>query len=1167
MNIQELNFLAFGPFSERILDFSGEKVGLHIIYGPNEAGKSSSLRGLKALLYGIPSRTNDNFLHTNKNLRIAGKLCNNSGHMLEIVRRKGNANTLLNPAGDVLDDAALNNLMQGVNAEIFDTLFGIDHEALVLGGQEILEQKGEVGQALFSASIGSASLHHVLEMLEEEAAGLFRTQGSKQEINALIKEYSDIQKDIKAISLSSRDWMEKSQALDSTTLKLETLRDELKECKAHRNRLQRVKRALLKLAQRTDLLERLSVLGEVVLLADDFESRRQEVMAERSTAQTTARNEGSNLGELCDQLNEVTVNELVLDAEDRIEILHSRLGGHNKAMSDRPRLEAQRNQLQEDASTLITSIQADLTLEHVETLRPVLKKRLRITELGNDRKSKIEKLDRTTRSLRDTEKELEKAVETLAKLPDSSSPDSLKKQISMARKLGDVDGIIETVRARIAGLDQKNKDVLATLAPLWTGALKDFLGVGLPRRESIDRFAKGYSELNNKLVQLQKNQTECTSQLRDVQRQLDEIENSGSVPTEQELTVVRSVRDKIWSLLRRQWIDGDNVESEALSLELDQALPEAFQIRLEGADEVADRLRREASRVQNQASQLAVKNKLIAELKKISSLIEKCTKDEEHLSSEWRALWLDSGIVPLTPDEMRPWLEDMQRLQQHVSDLNQERVQLESQEDNRLSFIQSLQNELTALAIASPKEEKLEPILMSCEDVIIRLDSAIQQRSNLVINIEYLEEKIESDKEEVNEAKQEFDDWTSQWASSVSELGLGADALPSEADQTIQDVATLFDKITVARDLGQRIEGIDLDATAFEGEAGELATRVAADIAGLPVQEIVPKLKRLLADSKEKSTKRLQLEEQVLQTKNRNKMAEETIVDMDDQLRELCEEAACQSIDDLEDAEKASSSMKRLRAEKEVLENELRDIGEGLSLEDLEIQAEDVDLDALPGEIDALTQTIEQDLEPQQALLAETKGEQQSVLRLMDGKDDAAALAEKGQSVLEEIRTKSDHYARVKIAARILRDEIERYRQENQGPILQRASEHFAALTLGSFGGLKADFDEKDNAVLVGIRSDESRVDVEGMSSGTRDQLYLALRLASIEKYLDGAEPMPFIVDDILVHFDDERSQATLGVLANLAEKTQVMLFTHHRRLVEQAENLTTSTPIKVHEL
>ena len=105
----------------------------------------------------------------------------------------------------------------------------------------------------------------------------------------------------------------------------------------------------------------------------------------------------------------------------------------------------------------------------------------------------------------------------------------------------------------------------------------------------------------------------------------------------------------------------------------------------------------------------------------------------------------------------------------------------------------------------------------------------------------------------------------------------------------------------------------------------------------------------------------------------------------------------------------------------------------------------------------------------------------------MDGSDEAAALADEAESVLVGICSNAEHYVRVKLASRILRDEIERYRQQHQGPLLERASEHFVVLTEGSFAGLRADFNDKDEPVLVGVRPDDERVYVEGMSSGTRD--------------------------------------------------------------------------------
>ncbi len=104
-----------------------------------------------------------------------------------------------------------------------------------------------------------------------------------------------------------------------------------------------------------------------------------------------------------------------------------------------------------------------------------------------------------------------------------------------------------------------------------------------------------------------------------------------------------------------------------------------------------------------------------------------------------------------------------------------------------------------------------------------------------------------------------------------------------------------------------------------------------------------------------------------------------------------------------------------------------------------------------------------------------------------------------------------------------------------------------------------------DDPVLVGERPGGERVTVDGMSSGTRDQLYLALRLATVEQALERSEPLPFIVDDILVNFDDGRSRATLEVLAELARKTQVVMFTHHGHVVDLARDMEAEAGVFVH--
>ncbi len=141
---------------------------------------------------------------------------------------------------------------------------------------------------------------------------------------------------------------------------------------------------------------------------------------------------------------------------------------------------------------------------------------------------------------------------------------------------------------------------------------------------------------------------------------------------------------------------------------------------------------------------------------------------------------------------------------------------------------------------------------------------------------------------------------------------------------------------------------------------------------------------------------------------------------------------------------------------------------------------------------------------------------------------------------------------RLRSAGLLLQWAVERYRREKQGPLLRRAGELFSILTCGSFTSLQLVFDD-EKPQLAGMRADKTTVRVSGMSAGAADQLYLALRIAAVEDFVDQGVPLPFIADDLFVNFDDKRAAAGFAVLAELAKKTQVIFLTHHQHLVEIA--------------
>ncbi len=226
------------------------------------------------------------------------------------------------------------------------------------------------------------------------------------------------------------------------------------------------------------------------------------------------------------------------------------------------------------------------------------------------------------------------------------------------------------------------------------------------------------------------------------------------------------------------------------------------------------------------------------------------------------------------------------------------------------------------------------------------------------------------------------------------------------------------------------------------------------------------------------------------------------------------------------------------------------------SFEDFLQQADAEDADALAGTLEDLDAELE---EVERALTRQIEHtvNERNQLEAKSGGSQAAVAAEEKQAILAEMGGHLERYVQLRLALEALREGAERYRKKHQGPVLSRAGELFHHLTQGSFEGLQNDGDHQGKPRLIGIRMHhgvEETVEVKGMSDGTADQLYLALRIASLEDWLAHHSPIPFIVDDILINFDDQRAIAALQVLAELSRRTQVIFFTHHRHLVELAE-------------
>lgn len=327
---------------------------------------------------------------------------------------------------------------------------------------------------------------------------------------------------------------------------------------------------------------------------------------------------------------------------------------------------------------------------------------------------------------------------------------------------------------------------------------------------------------------------------------------------------------------------------------------------------------------------------------------------------------------------------------------------------------------------------------------------------------------------------------------------------------------------------------------------------------------VAERLYAALGEARRAETKRQQLANDIKREEQALDDAETTAQQARTQLDELVRQARCLNADELPDIEakaarKQTLQQRRVEIDEQLVQQNARPIDE------VESEAEGLGLDGIARQIADVATEIE-DLEAQVEAAQSARFQAKQQLDAIDGGPAAAEAHQNLSSLSARIAKEARVYARARLAGAVLNRVVQVYRERHQGPLLRRAAEVFARITLGSFSGLTVDH-EDDRQVLLGVRPDGTGVPVAGMSQGTRDQLFLSLRLAAIEQHLESRGPMPVIIDDLLVQFDDDRAVATMEVLAELSDKTQVMFFTHHRHLVELAGKAKLATAVTVHNL
>ncbi len=181
--------------------------------------------------------------------------------------------------------------------------------------------------------------------------------------------------------------------------------------------------------------------------------------------------------------------------------------------------------------------------------------------------------------------------------------------------------------------------------------------------------------------------------------------------------------------------------------------------------------------------------------------------------------------------------------------------------------------------------------------------------------------------------------------------------------------------------------------------------------------------------------------------------------------------------------------------------------------------------------------------------LSDLKVEQQALKHILEqerfGQEDVAELEER----IESLERKAERLRKKLRAYEIIGEVLDEARQNIlrgiSAGVDERIGAYFGRITDGKYERVRLSREDFSIQVLSPEKGDWINPDTEELSSGARDQLYLAARLALVDE-VAGGNALPLILDDPFVHFDASRRENTRNLLREASKKHQVILLSCH---------------------
>ncbi|RWH78085.1 AAA family ATPase [Mesorhizobium sp.] len=1155
MRLRRLDLIRYGKFTDRTIDFGLKPESgpdLHIVFGLNEAGKSTALSGYLDLLFGIEERSRYNFLHEYSAMRIGGVLELGSAEHT-FTRTKQRTNSLLNETGQPVSEMAISAHLAGLSRDAYETMFSLDDETLEAGGKSILESRGDLGKLLFTASAGLVHASDTLSVLEAEADKLYRKQAHGTELALLKKRLAELKAGREAIdTLASTYESLEAERLDATE-KYDRSIAERSVLSARLDTIAKYLRAIPILAEIRRKQAQLAELPEIASPSRTWTGSVTEMIDDDASLRTRLSASVEELERVTTKIASVDVDETILAISERVLGLADRKVRHVSAGLDLPSRRTELQILDNAVASCLAALGKPSEQHPAKLLLPA-------ATIGAVR-TMVEQRSGIVTSVRVAREEAAAAADALQGArervgEERAVPEPARARLASALSTAKASGYMRETKAAREAADAgaiRWEAAIARLHP-WSGDAQALARIAIPNAGRLGAWkalaaelGKGRGILSERLAEHQGNHDLLSARLEALRASVDVTDDDAA-------GVIRRARDEAWAR-HRDDLTGDTADDFAAALARDDSV---------GAGRLANA--RELVEIRSTSRNLAETSATIAHAR---DQLARNGSDREAVLLEIRASAREllADRQESSPEQLIELIEDRIAARREAIaaweeiELSRKKAERAVDEEGRIRL--ELSGALASVGVGSGPGDSLETIMAAAELFLERQFKVDAERTEALKTVSTRQEDLAARRRAVEVAERREDEWQAGIAEALKgtwlESGISVPGMGGVLDQLAELSKGLQDRDSMQL----RIEKMEADRDNFLVEVSAVAAEAGEAADDDEPEQLALRLAERLERAERMREAKASLVNDLQRLQDQREILDAEISAHERRKNEVLSVFGVATLAEVVQRDELLRDRDRLRTAVAELEEQ---VSSELAVEGFE-QArsilDGVDLDSLAIEKAEAEQRLH-DLDEaiQQQLIRQTRATDK--LDAIGGDSAVARIDAERRTVLLEIEEKAVRYIELKLGIMSAGNALRLYRERHRSGMMERASDAFALMTRGQYSGLTTQ-PVKGGEVLIALQRDGQSKVADALSKGARFQLYLALRLAGYYEFAQFRPSVPFIADDIMETFDHVRSEEVFRLFGEMASAGQVIYLTHHQHLCEIAKAVVPG--VAVHEL